>query len=210
MPVVPDATLAVVAPVPPAKPPWQPMLPYTSRISAPDWPEPQIDPDQCGSLEDGGPVGSDGCVTADLKCGDRIIGHTLGGVQRYDGRFYESKMCWPNMIDHEGGDERIYRLTMPAGEWRAWVTMYTPCADLSLGAIRHQSRTCPTEASPIGICEMAPKADTTTERLELTTQTPQGSAPTWYIVVEGVKDEEGLFELVVQCHPGVGGTVPKP
>lgn len=209
----PDATPAAVAPVPPpepSRPRWQPVYPYVSQITAPEWPDPQIDPDQCGSLEDGGPVGKDGCVTADLKCGDRIIGHTVGGVERYDGRFYESKMCWPNLLDHNGGDERVYRLTMPAGEWRAWVTMYTPCADLTLAAVRHQSDTCPSEATAVRVCEMSPKPYETTERLELTTQTPAGRDPTWYLVVEGVKDEEGLFELVVQCHPGVGGSIPKP
>ena len=194
----------------PERPKWEPRQPYVSKISAPDWPDPSIHPDQCGDLSDGGPLSSDGCVTADLECGDRIVGHTMGGVERYDSRFYEKKMCWPLMIDHDGGDERIYRLHMPPGEWRAWVTLYTPCADLSLAAIKHQGRTCPTIDHPIRVCEMAPKPDLMTERLELTTQTRPGSDPTWYIVVEGPKDEEGMFELVVQCHPGLGGTVPKP
>ena len=112
--------------------------------------------------------------------------------------------------DGPGSITELPVLTMPAGEWRAWVTMYTPCADLTLAAVRHQSDTCPTEATAVRVCEMCPKPYETTERLELTTQTPAGRDPTWYLVVEGVKDEEGLFELVVQCHPGVGGTVPKP
>ena len=44
---------------------------------------------------------------------------------------------WPiDTLGQEGRDERVYRLTMPEGEWRAWVTMYTPCADLSMAAIR--------------------------------------------------------------------------
>ena len=192
----------------PQREPWDPKVPYRTKITAPDWPDPTIHPDMCGDLEDGGPVGSDGCVTAELKCGDRIIGHTGGGVERYDGQFYEKKFCWPNMIDHDSGNERIYKLTMPEGEWRAWVTMYTPCADLSMAAIRHQGDTCPTIDHAIRVCEMSPREGLMSERLGLTTQAR--SEPTWYIVVEGVKEEEGAFELVVQCHEGLSGAIPKP
>lgn len=192
----------------PEREPWDPKVPYRTQVTAPEWPDPSIHPDMCADLEDGGPVGPDGCVTGELKCGDRIIGHTVGGIERYDGHFYEKKFCWPNMIDHDGGDERVYRLTMPEGEWRAWVTMYTPCADLSMAAVRHQSSTCPTMATDIKVCEMSPREGLMTERLELTTQSR--GEPTWYVIVEGAGQEEGAFELVVQCHPGVGGAIPKP
>lgn len=153
----------------------------------------------------------DDCVTAELTCGDRVIGHTVGGVQRYDTRFYEAKHCWPATIDHDGGEERVYKLRMPSGEWRAWVTLYTPCADLDVAAIRFDGDTCPTLGSNTGACEMVPEPHTTSERIELTTQTRNGLEPTWWIVVEG-KDTpgsqpEGAFELHVQCAPGLGGPV---
>lgn len=188
---------------------WEAPVPREPMQTEPSWPDPSIRPDQCSDMQDGGPVGKDGCVTADLKCGDRIVGHTIGGVQRFDGQFYQDKRCWPNTLNHDGGDERVYRLKVPPGEWRAWVTMYTPCADLTLGAMRTIGSTCPSPGSAVKTCKMSPKEGDMTERLELVSQTKPGAPAYWFVTVEGVNDEEGMFELVVECHPGVGGSVPK-
>ncbi len=179
-----------------------------SNVSQPAMPTPGIDESQCEDLTDGGPVGSDGCVTAEISCEQRIIGHTKGGIDRYAGTFYEKKHCWPNTRDHDGGDERVYKLTMPEGEWRAWATLYTPCADLDLAAVRHDWGGCPDLADKTGACEMKITDYNAAERIELTTQTKRpGQKPVWYIIVEGKNQDEGPFELHVQCREGVGGTV---
>lgn len=178
----------------------------TSGVTAPEWPLALLDPTMCDDMQDGGPV-EDGCVTADLKCGDNIIGHTVGGVDRYDTTFYEKKFCWPSTLQHDAGNERVYRLTMPDGEWRAWVTLYSPCEDLNVAAMRFDDDTCPTIDSMIKVCEMSVKKSTITDRIELTTQTPSSYEPTWYVVVEGPDDKDGPFSLHVQCAPGVGGAI---
>lgn len=180
-----------------------PPLPRAVPVGGPPLPEQVIHEDQCGDLADGGPV-KDGCITDVLGCDEMVIGHTIGGVDKYDSTFYQDKRCWPRTIDHDGGDERIYRLEVPPGEWRAFVTLLSPCADLTLGAMRYDGRTCPTEDSIINQCEMSPKDMNQPERLELVSQT-EGRKAIWYLVVEGVRDEEGPFSLHVQCARGLHG-----
>lgn len=181
-----------------------PPLPQSIAKGGPPLPEPVIDRDQCGDLENGGPT-KDSCITAEIKCDEMIIGHTLGGVDRYDSDYYDDQFCWPATVNHDSGDERIYRLEMPPGDWRAWVTLQTPCADLTLAAIRHDRPSCPTVRDQIRQCEMHPRDNYQTERLELVSQTPENRNASWYIVVEGRDDDEGPFSLHVQCAPGVHG-----
>ncbi|MCA9566865.1 MAG: hypothetical protein KC656_03445 [Myxococcales bacterium] len=178
-----------------------------SHVSQPQWPHTLVDPTMCADMTDGGEVGADGCVTGELKCGDEIIGHTVGGVHLYDTKFYEKKHCWPATVHHDAGNERVYKLTMPSGEWRAWVTLYSPCADLNVAAIRHDESTCPTMDHDIRVCEMSVKEGRIADRIELTTQTPDHLDPTWYVVVEGRDDYDGPFSLHVQCAPGLGGPI---
>lgn len=185
-------------PVPPIRP---------GTVSAPDMVEPGLSQDQCTDMSDGGPVHGPGCVTAEIGCDQMVIGHTVGGVDQYDTRFYEKKFCWPATVDHDSGDERVYRLKMPPGDWRAWVTLHTPCADLDVAGIRWDDDSCPTMGSSINVCEMKPEKSTNTERIELTSQTFDGKIPSWYIVVEGKNDNEGPFSLHVQCAPGLGGDI---
>ncbi|MEZ4322253.1 MAG: hypothetical protein R3F61_32570 [Myxococcota bacterium] len=179
-----------------------------TNVSQPSYPTPSITLEQCDDLTEGGPVSSDGCITAEVTCESRTIGHTIGGVQRYDSKFYEKKQCWPATRDHDSGNERIYKLVMPEGEWRAWATLYTPCADLDIAAVRHDHGGCPTMGSNVGPCEMTVNDYNRPERIELTSQTKRaGERPVWYIIVEGKNADEGVFELDIQCRPGVGGTV---
>lgn len=174
-----------------------PLLPAWD--SSPPPPEPAVYASQCNDLEDGGLVNGPDCVTANIQCGDTVIGHTIGGVKKYDTRFYEKNFCTPALTDHDGGEERIYRLTMPEGDHKAFVYLDTPCADLDLAAIKANTRECPSTRGRITQCEMWPKDGTTREKVELVSQ----KATTWWIVVEGKPGEEGAFALHVQCREGL-------
>ncbi|MCB9678029.1 MAG: hypothetical protein H6737_23215 [Alphaproteobacteria bacterium] len=176
-----------------------------NHISQPPPTQPAFGASACDDIPDGGPVGGPDCVTAEIHCGDTVVGHTRGGVDRYDTRFYESKFCWPATMDHDGGDERVYRLVMPEGDWRAWVDLHTPCADLDVAGIRYDHDTCPTSGELINQCEMVPLKGTASERIELTSRSANGRHPVWYVVVEGKDDEEGAFSLQVTCAPGLLG-----
>lgn len=178
--------------------PRRPLIPGWNQSSMPP-PEPAVYSSQCGDLEDGGLTHGPDCATATISCGDTVVGHTIGGVDRYDSRFYEKNFCTPRLTNHDGGDERVYRFVTPPGDHKAFITLDTPCADLDLAAIKANSRECPSAGSRITQCEMNPKDGSTREVVELVTQKPS----TWWIVVEGKNAEEGAFALHVQCREGL-------
>ncbi|MCB9673668.1 MAG: hypothetical protein H6737_01045 [Alphaproteobacteria bacterium] len=165
--------------------------------------------EQCSDIIEGGPVNGPDCLTSEIRCDQQIIGHTRGGVDLYDTKFYEKKFCWPGTRDHDSGDERVYKLVMPPGEWRAWVDLHSPCADLDVAGIRfdHGGDRCPDISNTINQCEMKLNDNPGSERIELTSQTGPGQNAVWYIVVEGKNDDEGPFSLYVQCAPGLGGSL---
>ncbi len=167
--------------------------------SSPAPPEPAITGQNCLDVEDGGNVNGPDCATATISCGDVIIGHTEGGVDRYNTRFYEKNFCTPALTDHDGGQERVYKLVMPPGDMKAFVYLDSPCADLDLAAIKLKGRQCPTFDSMIPQCEMSTQDSTYREKVELVSQ--RGS--TWWIVVEGKDQEEGPFALHVMCREGL-------
>jgi hypothetical protein len=153
----------------------------------------------CDALTHGGPPIGPDCSSGDIRCGETVLGATRGGVRRYDTRFYESNFCTPATTDHDGGEERVYRLHMPDGDWTAVVTLDTPCADLDLAAMKLNGETCPTAASMVAQCEMYPKDGTRREAVRLVTQRETD----WWIVVEGKGAAEGGFALTVQCRAGI-------
>jgi hypothetical protein len=175
----------------------QALLPGT--ISWPPPPEAGLDKSQCNDLSDGGPLLVDDCVTNMLKCNETIIGHTIGGVQRYDTKFYEKHFCTPGYYDYNGGDERIYRLDVPDHDHIAVVTMDSPCADLDLAGFKWKDKTCPQTNHLFDYCEMWPKDGNKREQIRLVSQ----SATSFYVVVEGKGGEEGPFSLTVQCRDAV-------
>ena len=125
-------------------------LPFRERVSIlpgsdhrPPIPDYVLHKEQCGDLTEGGPNRGPDCVTDTISCGETIIGHTVGGVQRFDSKFYEKQFCTPYTTNHDGGDERVYRLRMPDGDFKAFVYLDTPCADLDMAGIRWSSDTCP-------------------------------------------------------------------
>jgi hypothetical protein len=191
-------------PVPSPEPVRPPELKSPGVIPAaplgPDDPPPTVSDANCGDLADGGPVAGPGCITATVKCGETIAGHTKGGTSTFDTRFYEAKYCTPATTDHDSGDERVYALTMPDGNHRAQVWLDTPCADLDLAAVRVPGfESCPTLDTPVAQCEMNQKTRTQREKVELVSQGPT----TWLLVVEGKGDAEGAFGLTVKCVDGL-------
>ena len=164
------------------------------------FPEPAIGivSSQCDDLKDGGAVNGPGCITAKLKCNETVIGHTVGGVKKFDSKFYEKKFCTPRITNHDGGDERIYRLDMPKGEWTAVVTLDSPCATLDLFAVKWNGDKCPTMSHQIPQCEAAVGSERR-KSVRLVSQHPTS----WYVAVEGLGDEEGAFSLTTQCRRGL-------
>lgn len=165
------------------------------QVTGPAPPDAALTGSQCSSMSDGGPMGGDGCVTADIHCGEVVYGNTRGGVDQYDTRFYEQFFCTPATTDHDGGDERVYRLQLEP-DTRALVYLDTPCADLDLAAVKYSSDSCPSKSSVINQCEEQIQSSTKREKVDLWNQ----GASTWYIIVEGKDDEEGSFGLTVQCE----------
>ncbi len=168
------------------------LLPGT--VTGPTPPDAGLTAAQCQDMTDGGPVREDG-VTAELHCGETVLGHTRGGIQRYGTRFYESQFCTPATTQHDGGDERLYILDLPDPQTRAIVYLDTPCANLDLAAIKYSGDIPPSTGSNSPQCEMFPKDGTKREKVDLYNNDPTR----WWIVVEGQGDDEGAFALSVQC-----------
>jgi len=173
------------------------VLPGTN--TGPAAPDEAVTADMCDDMEDGGPVNGPYCITADIQCDETVVGHTIGGTKRFDSRFYDHMQCTPMTTDHDGGDERVYRLQMPEGEWTATVWLDTPCADLDVaGMVSPSADSCPTPTSHVPRCDMWPARRGKREKLVLVSQKPT----TWLLVVEGKDDEEGPFALHVVCEEG--------
>lgn len=166
------------------------------KITGPPPPDAGISASQCNDMTDGGPL-IDDCISGEITCGEVIRGHTRGGVDRYDSKFYEKNFCTPRTTNHDGGDERVYRLVIPDAETRALVYLDTPCANLDLGAVKYTSDECPAgDMYNANQCEMNIKPGKTREMVDLWNQEPTS----WWIIVEGLDDEEGAFALSVQCE----------
>ena len=165
-------------------------------ITGPPPPDAGLTSSQCAKITDGGGT-ADGCITAEIKCGEVIIGHTRGGVEKYDSRFYEKNFCTPRTTNHNSGDERVYRLRIEDSDTRALVFLDTPCANLDLAAVKYASDTCPPgDMYQANQCEMNIKPGKAREMVDLWNQEPTS----WWIVVEGQDEEEGAFALTVQCE----------
>ena len=164
----------------------------------PEGPVEALTADMCDQLDHGGPVAGPDCITAEITCGETVVGHTIGGVDRFNSTFYEKAFCTP-ATTHDDGFERVYRLTIPPGDWKATVWLDTPCADLDVAAIEYNGKGCPTDDTMINRCDMWPAPWGVREKLELVSQ----NGTTWLLAVEGKNFEEGPFALHVECVPSV-------
>ncbi len=181
--------------VPPAQPAGehQPLL-QPGKLSGPAAPDSPISPDDCTRIE-GTPMDADG-ISGTLTCGQTLVAQTRGGTTRFGTRFYEKNYCTPATTNHDGGDERIYRFDMPKGPAKAWLTLDTPCGNLDLSAMKAKEGAIPNGEADLLQCEMNVKDGHTREKVELNIL----EATTWWVVVEGAGDEEGVFALHVQCE----------
>lgn len=149
----------------------QPPPPDPVPVVAPGEPAPPISASNCSDEMEPPALSGPDCITAQIRCGETVIGTTKGGGSWFDTRFYEKKYCTPATTRHDVGHERVYALTLPAGDRRATVWLDTPCADLDLAAMRvtdHNS--CPTIDHNVTQCEMWPKSGTARERVEMASQ----------------------------------------
>jgi hypothetical protein len=171
---------------------------FFSKLTV-EGPPPIINSDACDDMTDGGPMAGPDCVTADIKCGDTVVGHTRGGVKKYDTKYYEDHYCWPATVNRDGGDERVYRLVTDdqspefAGKGftvEAWLD--SPCADLDLTIMDGPRNSCPTKSA---YCDTTNKKGGT--RGHVNRQVDAHS--TYYIMVEGRNDDEGVFAFTVKC-----------
>jgi hypothetical protein len=193
-PETPVAPIAVTPPKPPISAGPQPVT------LGPDEPPFAATEDNCDDLQDGGPVQGPDCVTAEVKCGEVVYGHTLGGTNRFTTKFYERWRCAPATTNHDSGDERVYLLRMPEGEHHVDVWLDTPCADLDLAVMRvKEFQACPDLDTLVPTCDMWPKPGRKREHVELSVQ----GKTDFLLVVEGKNAEEGAFALTVQCGDGL-------
>lgn len=166
------------------------------HITMPGEPPVMFASSECAASTDGGPV-IDGCMTAELHCGDVVKGNTRGGVKKVDTRFYEKNFCTPATTKHDDGDERIYKLVVPDPQTRVIAYLDTPCANLDLAAWHDDNgSTCPTLEGDATPCEMSVKKGSR-KFVDIRDNVPR----TYWLVVEGQgADVDGGFSLSIQCE----------
>ncbi len=137
----------------------------------------------------------DGCVTRQIRCGDRIKGNTAGGKAHFDGDFYRSKFCVPFDGDYSG-PERVYLLEVPENT-TAHVWMDSDCADLDLFALRwNYDGKCPTTRHNISQCE----GDDSKSGESHVALVSTNRAGQYLVVVDGKDAATGAFGLTVDCQ----------
>ena len=174
------------------------------KVAGGGGPDPGVSAAQCGTLSDGGPVNGPDCVTAEIKCGETVVGHTRGGVNRYNSMFYQNNTCWPSTRNHNGGDERVYMFVpdkserFMRGETRMRVTAYfdSPCADLTFTKMVGDRGVCPKDSAKL--CDSANPFNREAGTRNIMNMTVD-KGEVYYFLVEGGDDAEGAFSISLMC-----------
>ncbi|TNF29375.1 MAG: hypothetical protein EP329_15915 [Deltaproteobacteria bacterium] len=174
--------------------PKQLIAPGTSTALPP--PPIAVDASQCKDLSEGGELKVNDYITDTIKCGQTVIGHTRGGVNKFNTKFWEKQTCWPATVQHDGGDERVYKFVAET-KGRVYFTLDSPCADLDLMAMHWSGSSAPTIDSDVPDCEAKIKDGTKREAVDV----PAMEGWEYLVVVEGKGEEEGVFALTAQCGP---------
>ena len=150
---------------------------------------------ECGTIKAARtPRGKD-CVTAELACGDSIVGTTEGGLSEYDDHFYSGDSFCSALPDNYSGSERAYRFAMPANA-EAVIVLDSACGgDMDLIAMRWpETESCPNIHHSLGQCdEDDSKGD---GRLELYSDKRERN---FILVVEGKDGIGGEFGIKIDC-----------
>ncbi len=148
----------------------------------------------CDSTEGKGVEPTDGCVTAELSCGDKIVGHVEGGGEnRYEGRFYQAKFCEAR-TDKYRGEERVYRFRMPEHQI-ANIELDSPCEDLDLFVMQWSQGSCPTMGASVGTCDASTKRGGGKIEMESITRERE-----LLLVIEGKGGVTAPFGLEITCR----------
>ncbi len=134
------------------------------------------------------------CLTGTIACGQTLTDSTSGGTMAGDAELYESAYCFPPHDDHTGPD-RFYAFDL-AAEQTAFVTLDSPCTDLSLVALSWPDReSCPVQRNhTIAVCEGKELIDEA--ELKLWTKNKRR----FLIGVDGPAGTGAAFELGVRCE----------
>jgi len=160
---------------------------------------------QCTEITEGGPVNGPGCITSEIRCGETIVGHTRGGVNKFNSEWYDESTCWPNTRNHNGGDERLYRFDPDANgiPARFWANFWfdTPCdKDVDFTVFRTTDRSnCPTEFTPN--CDTS-NPNTKANRTRRHQRVMVDPGEVWYVLIEGANETEGPFAVTLTCELG--------
>lgn len=135
----------------------------------------------------------DGCVTAELACGQIVEGHTQGGQAAWGDDFYRAHYCLP-LPQRYTGPERLYRVKI-AADTRVEVLLESPCADLDLFALIWGQDSCPTTEHLATECEADEHPGGGRVQV-ITDRNPK----TLLVGVEGKQGATGPFRLQVRCE----------
>lgn len=162
----------------------------STRAAAPD-PEPS--PSLCDGTAPSTAAGP-ACLTGTIACGQTLTDTTEGGTMAGDSDLYESAFCFPPHDEH-GGPDRFYAFEL-AAEQTAFVTLDSPCADLSLVALSWpDTESCPSKRNhTIAVCEGQELVDEA--ELKLWTKKKRR----FLIGVDGPAGTGAAFELGVRCE----------
>ncbi len=146
------------------------------------------------------------CVQDTLSCGDSDVrGSTRGGQEWYDFDDYLSWYCHTGSGGSDySGPEAAYLLS-ETGPAEISITMYSPCGDLDVYAVRwdwfESDGDCPTSDNSISTCEYVDTSKTSDgETAVLDLSILDEDEEDYLIIIEGNDGDEEIFDITVDCE----------